>query len=97
MTLNDNIERDYRVPVEITDIPSDVNFVIAPPEFINVNVKGKGSGLVRYSLLGTPSLKLKFDQFESLSANSAKLSSVTLRQYIRKIFNGEDYVMTIDH
>jgi len=95
MTLNDNVERDYRVPVNITDIPEDVNFVVAPPEYISVNVKGKGSDMFRYDLLGAPTLNVRFSQLETVGPNTSELSASALRPMVRKMFSGDDYLLTI--
>lgn len=95
MTLNDNVERDYKVHVIITDIPEDINFVISPPEYINVNVRGKGSDMVRYDLLGAPDLRIKFDRLEEITSNSAKLSASETRSLIRKMFSSDAISMTI--
>lgn len=94
MTLNDNVERDYKVKFVITDVPEDITFVTPPPEVIDVNVKGRSNSLVRYNLLGAPTLSVKFDDLVSTSLTSSVLPAGELRSRIRQMFHGDEIMVS---
>lgn len=60
LSLDSEIQRDYDVPVEITEIPDSVTLITPPPSGINVTVAGKGSQLIRYQWGKMPVMKVKF-------------------------------------
>lgn len=54
LALNDEIQREFDIPVELTEVPDGVTLISSPPQSINVSVKDKGGALVRYQWGGTP-------------------------------------------
>lgn len=65
LALNDEIQREFDIPVELTEVPDSVTLISSPPQSINVSVKDKGSALVRYQWGGTPPIKLRFKDFRN--------------------------------
>ncbi|MDE7410421.1 MAG: hypothetical protein K2M94_00070 [Paramuribaculum sp.] len=63
LTLDDDIQKDYEIPLIITDIPKDVTPLSAMPEDIAVSVSGKGMAFVKYSWGKMPSMKVPFNDF----------------------------------
>lgn len=48
MSLDTEVQRDFDVPVEISEMPDSVTLIGQPPASLAVSVKGKGSQLVRF-------------------------------------------------
>ncbi|MCC8176777.1 MAG: hypothetical protein LUC85_08885 [Bacteroidales bacterium] len=65
LTLNDEVQRDFDIPVEITEIPDSITLISLPPQSISVSIKDKGSALLRYQWGKTPTLKMRFRDFHS--------------------------------
>ncbi len=64
LALNDEIQREFYIPVELTEVPDGVTLISSPPQSINVSVKDKGGALMRYQWGGTPPIKLRFKDFK---------------------------------
>lgn len=47
MSVNDEAQRDFRMPVRITNVPDSVTFVSVPPQYVSVNVRARGSQLMK--------------------------------------------------
>lgn len=60
VTLNDSVQHGCMVNVRITNKPDSVTFISDVPKTIHVEIKDKGSGLMRSSWLRTPTLSLNF-------------------------------------
>ena len=60
LSLDAEVQHDYEVPVRLVGVPDSVTIIDDTPRIINVNVKGKGSQLLRFSWGGLPSLNLDF-------------------------------------
>lgn len=70
MSLDSEIQREFDVPLEITDIPDSITVISNVPVSLSVSVKGKGTQLVRYLWArSTPSLKLRFDSRHCVNSN----------------------------
>ncbi|MBR5898349.1 MAG: hypothetical protein IKZ14_02655 [Muribaculaceae bacterium] len=60
LALNDEIQKDYVLPLDITEVPDSITLIDNIPDKINVSVRDKGSSLVRFSLGNNPSIKVKY-------------------------------------
>lgn len=60
MTLNDSVQDGCIVNVRITNKPDSVTFISEVPKSIHVEVKDKGSSLMRTMWMKTPTLNLNF-------------------------------------
>lgn len=94
MSLNDEVQQNYSISLELTDIPEDVTFLSTPPSTITVNVKDKGRALIRYDLGSTPKLRLGYKDFVKTSDNRLLISDQQLNNYIRDIFGSGTQVIS---
>lgn len=60
MTLNDSVESSLMVNVRITNKPDSVTFISEVPKHIHVEVRDKGSNLMRTAWLRRPTVNLDF-------------------------------------
>lgn len=60
MTLNDSVESSLMVNVKITNKPDSVTFISEVPKHIHVEVRDKGSNLMRTSWLRRPTVNINF-------------------------------------
>lgn len=60
MTLNDSVQDSCTVNVRIVNKPDSVTFISEVPSAIHVEVKDKGSSLMRSAWVKTPSVNLNF-------------------------------------
>lgn len=60
LTLNDSVESSVMVNVRITNKPDSVTFISDVPKHIHVEVRDKGSNLMRTSWLHSPTVNLDF-------------------------------------
>lgn len=63
MTLNETIQRDYRLPIEIAEIPAGTTFITSPPQYIDVSVKDKGRALIKYDWGNPPKVRIRYRDF----------------------------------
>lgn len=72
MTLNDSVQDNCIVNIRITNKPDSVTFISDVPRTIHVEVKDKGSSLMRTAWLKTPTVDL---DFRELSENGQFICS----------------------
>ena len=60
LSLDNEVQRDFDIPYELTDVPDSVMVIVNPPSAISVSVKGKDSQLLRYKWGGLSPLKSKW-------------------------------------
>lgn len=61
LSLDNEVQRDFDVPVAVTECPDSVTVITNIPSTLNVSVKGKGSQLVRFLWSkNLPQMKFKF-------------------------------------
>lgn len=60
LSLDTEIQRDFDVPVELTDVPDSVIMIGHMPSTVGVSVKGKDSQLVRYLWGKMPPVRFKW-------------------------------------
>ena len=85
LSLDSEIQRDYEVPFELTDVPDSVTVIGKMPSNLSVTVQGKGSQLIRFSWGRMPQLKVRFDENVSQS-NLFSLSRQKLDTRLRDYF-----------
>lgn len=60
LSLDTEVQREFEIPVTVTDIPDSVVLLGNPPVQLNVSVSGKGSQLLSFNWGRVPTFKLKF-------------------------------------
>lgn len=95
MTLNETIQRDYRLPVEISDIPAGTTFITRPPQYIDVSVKDKGRALIKYDWGNPPKVRIKYQDFISKGDNRIVINQEMLSNNIRNSFGSGCEILSI--
>lgn len=85
--LNEYSERDMRCPVEITHVPDSLTRITPLPEAINVNIRAKGTDMLKYAVRSAPTLTFDFRTYKQ--GNSMALGNSTIKAYLRNKF-GKD-------
>lgn len=92
MSLDNEVQRDFDVPFEITDVPDSVTVIGNIPSALYVSVRGKDSQLLRF-LWGKPS-PIKFKWKDNISDNSVEIPYSRLDTRIREYFGSNVTVVT---
>lgn len=95
LALNDEVQKDYRIPLKLEDFPRDMTIISGNVPLINVTVKDKGSALAKFSWGATPSLKLRYENFTRLADNHLLLSESQLNSAMRGIFGNSASIVAV--
>lgn len=87
MALNDEVQHEFEVPLNITDVPQDITLLSKVPSTVSVNVKDKGTSLIRWDWGKLPSLNLPFKSFQNSGKNIA-MNNTQLTGSVRSLFGG---------
>ncbi len=93
MTLNEEVHKDIRCRIEITNCPDSVTMISYLPEMINVNVKARGSQLVKYSWGDIPTINIDYAYYKK--GNVISLGDAELRGIFRNIFGSGAQILAI--
>ena len=93
MTLNEDVQRSYKLPIKITNIPDSITIISPIPQTINVSVKAKGSQLIEYSWSDVPEFKIDFSVFGK--RNHLSLSQEQVRIIAQELFGTTVQIQTI--
>lgn len=63
MSLNDDMQHDFNLRLEITEVPEGTTFITEAPATIAVGLRDKGTQLMTYRWKGTPTLKIRYADF----------------------------------
>lgn len=69
LSLDDEYERDFTVPVHLRHVPEDVVITTDLPSSIHVVLKDKGSELLRYRYSGLPAINVDFRNYDQHSGH----------------------------
>lgn len=86
MTLNEVVQREYKLPVTITGIPAGTTLITNPPRYIEVSVKDKGRALVKYDWGTPPAITLRYSDFQSISDSKIVINREMIANNIRNFF-----------
>lgn len=95
MTLNETVQRDYRLDVEIVNVPENTTFITPPIPFIEVSVRDKGRALIKYDWGTPPKVNIKYEDFISRGDNRIVISQEMLSNNIRNSFGSGCEVLSI--
>ncbi len=95
LALNDDVQRDYTVPVRLEDFPSDCTILSGYNPVLSVSVKDKGSALLRYAWGKTPTVKLHMEDFSRQNDSTLILSAARLNAAVRGIFGTGANIVTL--
>ena len=94
LSLDSEVQRDYEVPVELTDVPDSVIVIGNIPSHMGVSVQGKGTQLLRYMWGRLPELKIKFSD-NITEKNVFSLSKVKIDSRLRDYFGQGVQIMSV--
>lgn len=86
LALNDDIQKDFTVPVELEDFPSNYTILSGYNPVLNLTIKDKGSDLMKYSWGKKPVMKLRLSDFTRTDDSTLIISASKLHTAIRNEF-----------
>ena len=95
MSLNDEVQKDFKVPLELEEFPKDVTVISGNVPVVNVTVKDKGSTLAKFSWGVDPVLKVRYSSFSRPSDNTLVLTEAQLNSAVRSVFGSSASVVAI--
>lgn len=95
MALNDEVQRDFRLPVTLVDFPEDVTIISGVTATVNVTVKDKESSLVKFAWGGLPQLRLGYDDFMKTGDHSLMYSVNQLNSSVRSAFGPTATILAV--
>lgn len=95
MTLNETIQRDYRLQVEIGEIPAGTTFITRAPQYIDVSVKDKGRALIKYDWGNPPKVRIRYSNFIKKGDNRIVINQEMLSNNIRNSFGSGCEILSI--
>lgn len=95
MTLNETIQRDYRLQVEIGEIPAGTTFITRAPQYIDVSVKDKGRALIKYEWGNPPKVRIRYSDFIKKGDNRIVINQEMLSNNIRNSFGSGCEILSI--
>ena len=63
MTANNVISLEFKIPINITDVPENVRFLNPTPDTVTVTVQDKGSSFIKWMFSAKPSVNLRFEDY----------------------------------
>lgn len=94
MTLNDETQLDFDVPVEITGVPDDMTLITLPPATVSVSVKDKGTSLLNFEWGKMPTMKLQYKDFTK-DGKRLLLGETQLNGIARSFFGSNAQIVTL--
>lgn len=95
LSLDNEVQRDFEIPMTITNVPDSVVLIGDVPPRINVVVYAKGSQLLPYTWGRMSELKLKFSESSTFGGKTFQLSKARLEARIRDYFGQSVQVLSI--
>ncbi len=86
LTLNEDVQQDYSIPLEISDIPANTTLLTGENATVNVTVQDKGSAFSKFNFGVSPRLKIRFNEFQHLNDSILLLTPLQLNQAVRNLF-----------
>lgn len=86
LSLDNLVQRDFNVPLTLTNVPDSVVLIDEMPPSLNVVVEGKGSQLLPFSWGGMHGLRLKFSDASTEGGKLFHLSKERLEARLRDYF-----------
>lgn len=94
LTLNNEGQRDVEIPIKLVGIPDSITLINSMPASINVNVRDKGTSLIRYEWGKIPSINLKFKDYNN-GKNRIIIGESDLNKQIRTYFGTSAQLLSL--
>lgn len=95
LALNDDVQKDYTLPVTLDDFPKDVTLLSGYNTSLSITIKDKGSSLMKYGWGNTPTMKLRFNDFTKQNDTLLLLTSAQLNSAIRGMFGSSATIVAM--
>lgn len=96
LRLNDEMQRDFTLPLQIVDVPDDVKFISEMPSEVSVTIRDTGVALSRVSYGRTPRLVVKYSSLvHDENAKKLVLTKQSINSHVRDIFGGSAQIVSI--
>lgn len=86
LTLNEEEQRDLRMPLRITHVPDSVTLISRGPEALSVSLRTRGTKLIKMTWGGAPTINVDFRAYRSKGA--LHLTSADLKALVRNAAGG---------
>jgi len=86
LSLNEDVQRDIRMPVKFTHLPDSVTLISTGPEALSVSLRGKGTQILKMSAGGAPTINIDFRAYRS--HGMLRLSNADLKALVRNATSG---------
>ncbi len=93
LTLNNEVQEDYEVPVEIDNIPDGITVLSDVPESVKVSVRDKASALIRFNWMGVPKMKIDWRDYQK--GDRFIFGNVEMNSRLRSYFGSGSRIVTI--
>jgi len=95
MALNDELQKDYKVPLRLENFPKDMTIISGNVPVVNVTIKDKGSALAKFVWGANPVLELRYEDFSRPADNHLLLSEAQLNSALRGIFGSSASILAV--
>lgn len=93
LKLNDTTHHDFKVELNITDVPQNVHFISEVPKEIQASVRDKGLQLAKNAWANRPELNLNYNDFKFDEINGRiTVTRQALNSKIRNIFGTNAFI-----
>lgn len=86
LSLNEEEQRDLRLPLKITNVPDSVTLISKGPETLNVSLRAKGTQIMKMTMGSAPTVNIDYRAYRS--AGALKLSNADLKALARNAAGG---------
>lgn len=93
-SLNEEAQRDLRLHIQLTNVPDSVTRISKVPEYINVNVRSRGTTLLKYQFESQPSMSIDYRQLAV--GDRIVLNDASLKAYFRQKIGGGAQIMGVN-
>ncbi len=94
LTLNSETQKDFTLPFNLASIPDSTTIISGLPDVVKVNVRDKGSSLLRYDFGNEPTLTVDFLEHYD-GSGSLKISSIEMLAKVRKLFPNSTSIVAV--
>lgn len=95
LALNDEVQQDYKLPIQLIDFPEDLTILSGDVETLDVTIKDKGSTLAKFNWGNTPELKLRYDEFSHSRQYHMLYTGAQLSSALRGIFGSNSTIVAM--
>lgn len=96
LTLNDELQEDFNVPVAIVNVPDSITFISEVPVAVKASVRDKGSILMRYHFNHSKVMKIEWSEYVGRTDdNKFLMGRQDLGARLREYFGTSSQIVTV--